>query len=109
MKLLPPVQKFGAPALLSAQKPVSATKLAFRPPPRSSTPRKPRREPPDTPDETRSDLAPEGFVPATEPESCTTPTSTLPYTVTDDWAEAAVAKAPSTARASRDFFIATIF
>ncbi len=72
MNWLLPVQKLGAPAALSAQKPVSSWKNAFVPPPRSSTPLKPMREPPVTPDETRIDL------PAAAPLSMTRPRSTLP-------------------------------
>src|SRR5690606_7142 len=73
--------------------------VAFRPPPRSSEPRTPKR---------LVDWTPENTVTAESlgaSESCIPiPASAIPYRVTLVCAAAAPAKAPSTASASRDFF-----
>src|SRR5690606_31491239 len=74
--------------------------VAFRPPPRSSEPRTPKR---------LVDCTPENTVTAESvgaSESCIPmPASAIPYMVTLVCAAAAPANAPSTASASRDFFI----
>ncbi|MNN38684.1 hypothetical protein D3C81_1526920 [compost metagenome] len=90
---------------VSISKPDSRVKMPFRPPPRSSTPRRPQREPDRLPEFMRTAVWP---LPPGTWLATSTPASTMPYRVTldADWARAApdVAQVAAAARANRAFF-----